>query len=81
MSIILTCNQLILLSISNVQRAALCLPSGLPSGVEEDIDSASDTEILWAESAHAVWGLANILANIGPQIPFLVHHVAPYAQP
>ena len=35
--------------------------SGLPSNVEED--SGSDTEIVWAKSAHGVWGLANVFAN------------------
>ena len=74
---------LVLLSISNVQTAVLCLPrfrapqsvvlttgpslisveSGLPSGVAEDNDSASNTEIVWAKSAGGVWGLANVFAN------------------
>ena len=34
-----------------------------PSGVEEDGDSASDTEIVWAKSARGVVGLANVFAN------------------
>ena len=37
--------------------------SGLPSGVEDDSDDASDTEIVWARSARGVWGLANVFAN------------------
>ena len=37
--------------------------SGLPSGVEEDSDSASDTEIVSAKSVCGVWGLANVFAN------------------
>ena len=40
-----------------------CVDSGLPSGVEEDSDSASDTEIVWAKSACSAWGLANVFAN------------------
>ena len=37
--------------------------SGLPSCVQEDSASASDTEIVWAKSACGVWGLANAFAN------------------
>ena len=37
--------------------------SGVPSGVKEDSGSASDTEIVWAKSAHGVWGLTNVLSN------------------
>ena len=94
MSIILTRTQLVLLSISNVREAVLCLPrfwasehgadyrcityersgtvathdcahitrmsvdSCLPSGVEEDSDSASDAAVVWARSVRGVWGLA-----------------------
>ena len=73
---ILTRTLLVLLSISNVQMAVLCLPrfwapqsvvlttglslTSVDSGVEEDSDSVSHTEIVWEKSAHGVWGLANV---------------------
>ena len=37
--------------------------SGLPSGGEEDSDSASDTEIVWAKTTRGVGGLTNVLPN------------------
>ena len=38
--------------------------SGIPSGVEEDSQSAADTQIVWAKSAReGLWGLPNVFAN------------------
>ena len=62
--------------------------SGLPSGVEEDCDSALDTEIVWAKSARGVWGLANVFANGKlyfthdvPEANCLPHGLEPLAKP
>ena len=46
---------------TKVTRAAT--DNALPSGVEDDLDTASDTKMVWAKSTLGVWGLANIFAN------------------